>query len=301
MIEPFEAALADLLADRIGAVDAVQEVTRWSDGLPSLQPDETLVVVQVLDGELSADLGSDRDEELRRPGGIELRTSLRLEGRVRIAVEIGTASNPADRAAQRSVLMTAVDEVLAALHDDDVRTGAVWGDHPDQGFAIERFRLEQFEHATEPAEDFHRLDVSCRYRGRFWPVVPAIEGDVIEEPIRVRTALLDARLPVGLRARGGGPDVFAPVTLDLRAVGGAEPRLVARLAGAAPPGELVGDDTGVPPASVGYLPDESGRYRVVFRPAPALAASATARVVLSLSAPDRPTARVGEFEIQVEA
>jgi hypothetical protein len=108
-------------------------------------------------------------------------------------------------------------------------------------------------------------------------------------------------LPAGLRAVGGGADVTAPVLVDLRTLGGAPARLVARLAGAAPPGQLVGDTTGVPAGSVAYDPEDGGRFDLVFRPAGVLAGSAVARVVLSLAAEDHPTVRLGEFEIAVEA
>jgi hypothetical protein len=197
--------------------------------------------------------------------------------------------------------MRAVDAVLMVLHDPSVRDGRVWGDDHDQGFAIDRFRLARFEHPLEPVDQFRRIDVWCDYAGRFWPTTPVAEGERIEEPVRIRIAALDAVLPLGLRGRGGGPDVLAPVTLDLRTLGGAPARLVARLSGAAPPGELVGDTDGVPAGSVGYEPLDGGRFDVRFRPAAVLAGSATARVVLSLAAEDHSTVGIGEIEIAVEA
>lgn len=309
MIDPFEAALADLLADRVGPDPAVAVVTRWRDGMADPLGDEARVAVLVLDAQVSDELGGDRDEELRGAGDISLRASLRLAGQARITVEVATTDQAAEQVGQRAALVAATDAVLVALHDGEVRTGRVWGDDHDQGFAIDRFRLVRVAQPEEPPDQFRRLDIWCDYAGRFWPTEPLVEGDLIVAPIRVRSATLDPVLPQGVRAVGGGADVVAPVVVDLRTLGGADPRLVARLSGAAPPGTLVGDTVGVPEGSVAYEPADpgdgaggaGGRFEVVFRPAAVLAGSAIARVVLSLASEDRPTARLGEFEIAVEA
>jgi hypothetical protein len=306
MIEPFEAALADLLADRVGPHPAVAVVTRWRDGMADPLGDEARVAVLVHDAQVSDELGGDRDEELRGAGDISLRSSLRLAGQARITVEVATTDQAGEQAGQRSALVAAADAVLVALHDDDVRTGRAWGDDHDQGFAIDRFRLARLGHLDDPPDQFRRLDIWCGYAGRFWPTEPLVEGDLIAAPIRVRSATLDPVLPMGVRAVGGGADVVAPVVVDLRTLGGADRRLVARLSGAAPPGTLVGDTVGVPEGSVAYSPTDpadpgGGRFEVVFRPAAVLAGAAVARVVLSLAGGDHPTVRLGEFEIAVEA
>jgi hypothetical protein len=293
MIEPFEAALADLLADRVGPDPAVAVVTRWRDGMADPLGDEARVAILVLDAQVSDELGGDRDEELRGAGDISLRSSLRLAGQARITVEVAATDQAAEQVGQRAALVAATDAVLVALHDDGVRTGRAWGDDHDQGFAIDRFRLVRLAHLDDPPDQFRRLDIWCDYGGRFWPTEPLVEGDLIAEPIRVRSATLDPVLPLGVRAVGGGADV----------------RLVARLSGAAPPGSLVGDTIGVPEGWVAYDPaapaegadEASERFDVVFRPAAVLAGSAIARVVLSLAGGDHPTARLGEFEIAVEA
>jgi len=301
LIEPFEAALADLLADALATEDSVAVVTRWRDGMPNAQANAARVAVLVVDGALTDQVGGDRDEELRVLGDISLRSSVRLGGRIRISVEVATANQPAAQQGQRPAVMRAADSILVVLHDPAVRTGEVWGDDHDQGFAIDRFRLNRLEQPAEPPDQFRRLDVWCDYVGRFWPVEPLVEGELIEEPVRIRIATMDAVLPSGRRAQSGGPDVIAPVLIDLRTLGGAPARLVARLGGAAPPGELIGDADAVPAGSVAYEPIEGGRFEVRFRPADVLAGSAVARVVLSLAAEDHPTVRIGEFAIAVEA
>lgn len=301
MIEPFEAALTDLLADRVGPHPAVAVVTRWRDGMADPLGDEARVAVLVHDAQITDELGGDRDEELRQTGDISLRSSLRLAGQARVTVEVAATDDAAEQQGQRAALMAATDAVLVALHDDAVRTGRFWGEDHDQGFAIDRFRLVRLTHGDEPPDQYRRVDIHYDYRGRFWPTVPVVEGDLIAAPIRVRTVMLDAVLPSGVRAVGGGSDVTAPVVVDLQVLGGADSRLVARLAGAAPPGELVGDTTGAPEGSVAYDDGGTGRFDVVFRPADVVATSAVARVMLSLAGGDHPTVRLGEFEIEVEA
>jgi hypothetical protein len=299
VLDRFEAAAADLLADRIGTDPTVQAVVRPRDELPALVPGRARVTVRVADGTLGDALGQDLDERLG-PRGTSLRTTLGLGGRLRVTVEVGAA--PAQQAsAQRSAVRRAADAVLVALHDPDVRGGRVFGDAHEQGFAIDRLRLVRVEEPPadpDPATAHRRLEIWCEYAGRFWPTEPLAEGGVIEEPARLRMAFLDADLPTGLRARGGGPDLRLPVAIDLRTWGGAPPRLVARLAGAAPPATLVGDAAEVPAGSVGYLPDAAGRYAVVLRPA-AVTSAARARVQLALASASRPTVRIGEVAVEV--
>jgi len=294
VIEPFEAALADVLADRIGALADVLAIARPTGGVPALAADAARVTVSVVDATGPHRLGDDRDERL---GQAELRATLRLAGRVRVAVEVAEGG----AAGRRAVLWRATDAVLVALHDDAIHTGRFWGDAHAQGFAIDRFRLARVgEPVAEAATpDGRRIEVWYDFEGRFWPTEPVVEGDVIAAPIRSRLVLLDADLPDGVVAHSAGPEVVVPVGLDLRAWGGTEPRLVARLAGAAPPGQLLGDGAGVPAGSIGYLPGDDGRFAVRFRAAAALATPAVARVLLSLAAADRPTVRIGELRIAV--
>lgn len=299
MIEPFEAALADLLADRILTEDAVAAVTRPRDGLGAAPADEARVLVQVIDAALTADVGGDRDERLGSPGDLSTRPAVRAGGEVVISVEVGPATLPTDQQAQRRTVMEAADLVLAALHDPRVRSGTVFGDAHGQGFAIDGFRMRRLEHPGDPDPGFRRIDVVCEYQGRFWPVEELAAGDVIEAPIRTRLALLDPELPRGLRVTAGDPDLVIPIRLDLRARGGASDQLAARLAGAEPPGQLVGAEAA--PGWTAMPAAGDGSYPVVYRPPAALAAAALARVRLALVAADEPTVPVGQFEIEVAA
>lgn len=295
MIDPFEAALADLLADRLVGVPIVAAVTRPRDGLSAPPGDACRVSATVVDGATTAELGGDRPERLDRTTE---RTTLRLAGRIRLDVEIGSAAGPA-AAGQRTALWEAADAVLVALADPEVRSGRVWGEAHEQGFAIDRLA---FERITEPLppdpRDHRRLELWCSYEGRFWPVVALAEGGVIEEPIRTRVVVGDLDLPDGLVVTSGGADLIVPVRVDLRATGLAEPRLAARLLGASPPGSLIGDAEGVPAGFVGYLPDADDRFQVRFRPAPAPSAG-PATVVLALASADAPTVTVGRLDIEV--
>ncbi len=298
MIEPFEAALADLLADRIATEDAVAAVSRPRDGLGAAPGDAARVLVQVVDATLTGDVGGDRDERLGAPGDYQTRPSVHASGEVVVTVEIGTAPPP-QQPAQRATVMAAADLVLAALHDPGVRSGTVFGDAHGQGFAIDGFRLLRLVHPGDPDPGFRRIDVVCGYQGRFWPVEELAAGDVIEAPIRTRIALLDPELPSGLRVTAGDPDLVIPIRLDLRARGGAPDQLAARLAGAEPPGQLVGAEAAPGWTAMPAAPD--GSYPVVYRPPAALAAAALARVRLALVGADEPTTAVGAFEIEVAA
>ena len=296
MIDQFEIALADLLADRAGSHPAVQSVRRAGVEKPDPADGAALVVVAVVDAVACDEVGIDRPE--RVTATIE-RRSQRLGGRVKIEVSVGPSDGPGSGAQQRTALWQAADAVLVVVHNPEVRDGSVWGADHAHGFAIDGFRLARVSEPPPPdSGNDDRLDIWCDYAGRFWPVEPLIEGDVIVEPIPTRLVLLDARLPIGLAAQSGGPELVVPLGVDLRSFD-ATPRLVARLSGAAPPGELIGDDADVPTGSVGYLPDDRGRFTVVFRPASSLTAPADAHVGLGLASADRPTVTIGELQIKV--
>ncbi len=297
MIEPFEAALADLLADRVGGDAAVEAVFRPRDGLAPLDDDAARVLVRVADGRVPEEVGVDRLERLDRT---RERATLRLAGRVRIDVQIGAGSGPAAQR-QREVLWRAADAVLVALNDDDVRSGRVWGDAHEQGFAIDRFRCEEVREALPPAlPDHHHLEIGCGYEGRFWPVVAVAEGGVIRAPIRTRIVVGDLESPSGLRVPSGGGELVVGVRVDLRALGLAQPRLLGRLLGAEPPGSLVGEVDDVPEGAVAYSPDPDGVFRVRFQPA-APPAAGLATAVLSLASAEAPTVSVGRLQIEVTA
>lgn len=295
MIDPFEAALADLLADRLATEPTVAAVTRPRDGLGTPPADGCRVTASVVDAVTSEEIGGARPE-LVEP--TRERTTLRLSGHVGIDVEVGQAAGPA-ATVQRSILWRAADAVLVVLADPEVRSGRVWGDEHDQGFAVDRLACERITSEALPDEPGHRrLAISCAFDGRFWPVVAVAEGGVIEEPIRTRIAVGDPVLPTGLQATSGGADLVVPVRLDLRASGLAEPVLAARLLGSAPPGTLVGDADGVPAGSVGFAADADGVFSIRFRPEPP-PARGTATAVLSLAGVDGRPVTVGRLSIDV--
>lgn len=296
MIDPFEVAVADLLADRAGAHPAVGSVRRAGVAGPVATDGTAGVSVGVVDAVAGDEVGVDRDERVSRT--IE-RRSHRLTGRVRIALTVGPAGGPAGDSLRRANLWQAADMVLVVVHQPDVRDGSVWGADHEQGFAIDRFRLASVGEPTPPdTAGADRLDIWCDYAGRFWPVDPLVEGDIIVEPVPTRLLVHDTELPTGLFARAGGAELAVPLHVDVRTFD-ATPRLVARLGGAAPPGELLGDEDGAPPGWFGYPPDEHGTYTILFRPAAAIAAPADARVLLGLASADRPTVSIGELQIEV--
>jgi hypothetical protein len=280
MIDAFEARAADLLADRLSTT---AQVRLWVGAArPWLE------------------VGDDREQVRRGPGGFELRPVLRLAGELFIELEIGAPGEGGPGAAvQRQTLIGALDQLLVALNDGAVRDGTAFATDVDQGFELDGFRLDRVEQAPDALSDFRRIRAVYAYAGRFWPVQPALAGPAIET-LPTRIVVLPAKRPEVLAAVAGGPDLEIPIALDLRVRSTAIARVVARLLGASPPGALIGDPTGLPPGSVGYVPDD-GRFQLVYRPPVSLSKSTRVSVELSLSRQGGKGTRLDTLHIEVSA
>lgn len=307
MLDAFETKLADMLADRLAGETLIGDVRR--PRVDSTPPAATAarVTVEVVSAVPTAELGDDRLEVLGQSGAYELRPVLCLSGSVVVGLALGSASG-AEAQTQRGLLLQALDHVLLALHGPEVRNGSAFGAAPEQGFSLHAFRLERItavrSEVVPGAADDSGPHMYCCYAfaGRFWPVEPPVAGDIITT-LPTRIALLPAEVPSGdaaQRARAGGPDLEIPVRLDLRAMGGAAQRLIARLMGASPPGQLVGSAVEAPAGSVSYAVDPDGAYRVVYRPPTSLDGTARVRVRLALARAEGAAIAVDTLEIEVQ-
>jgi hypothetical protein len=296
VIDPFEARLADLVADRLGVAPEIDRVTRARDGLTDPAAGKARLTVQVLGAQPSTEVGDDTLE--RQPDGASLRPVLRLAGAAQIAVAVAAATGDADQAAERATLLAALDRLLVALHDGTVRDGSAFATGVDQGFALDGFRLEEIAPPVAAPDDFHRVVVRYSYSGRFWPLTPAVTGDRIRT-LPTRLAVLPF-LVTDARTTKAGQDLSLPIALELHSEAGATAQLTARLLGASPVGQLVGATAGLPPGSVGYSRGSDGRFTVVYRPPATVAAPATVRIAIALSSPDRPTVALGELAVVVQ-
>lgn len=300
MIDSFEQRLADLLADRVADAAEIQQVGRRRDGSAPAAAGRVLCTVEVTTAQPAREMGDDRREVRRGPNGFGLRPVLRLSGDAIVALEAAGGVAPNDQPGQRPALLRAVDQVLLALHDEDVRGGGAFATDEDQGFELDAFRFEGTgENADSAPLPFTRFELRYTYGGRFWPVQPDVPGDAILTPA-TRMAILPLDLPEPLTVHAGAADLAISIGASLGVAGGAEARVVARLRGATPPGQLVGDPTGVPAGAVGYVGDADGRYRIVYRPPATLGAPVTVRVALSLANRERPTVALGELRLRVQ-
>jgi hypothetical protein len=307
VLDAFETKLADMLADRLAGDTLIGDVRRpRADSTPPVATAARLTV-EVVAAAPTVELGDDRLEVLGQPGAYELRPVLSLTGGVVIALALGSATG-AEAETQRGLLLQALDHVLLALHGPDVRNGNAFGAAPEQGFSLHAFRLERITsvrgEVVPGAADESGPHMYCRYAfaGRFWPVEPPVAGDIITD-LPVRIALLPAEVAATggvARARAGGPDVEIPVHLDVRALGGATRRLIARLMGASPPGQLVGSAVDAPAGSVSYAADADGAYRVIYRPPASLDGTARVRIRLALARADGPAIEVETVALEVQ-
>jgi len=285
MLDAFEARLADLFADRLAGVPELRLPVRT----PPAAPPASLIqpVLRVVNVSAAPVLGDDAPRVRRLPGGLGLRTVLELQGVA--AVDLVAAVDVA-----RPVRLAALDAVLVALHAEDVRSGAAFADGTDQGFLLRGFRLSD---AVAPGEGEGPLRALFAFAGDFWPVRPDDSGPAIAT-IPTRLASLPVTVPAGLSVRAGGPDLVIPLTLDLRSLGAAPARVVARLRGAAPPGSLIGDAAPLP-GFTAYPVDADGVARLVFRPAAMVAAMAIAGIEVSLAGVVQPSVALAEISVRV--
>lgn len=298
MLNAFEQRLADLLADALAQTPAVDGVVRAGGPAVNASASAALITARVLSAAPREEVGDDRRELLRVPGGLDLRTLLRLSGEVLLEVTLARALNAGDAATQRASLMEALDALLAVLQDSALRSGEEFDTDEDQGFELDSFVLRSVDSQHDSPDDVRAFRVLCRYSGRFWPVEPALAGPAIER-IPTRIAVLPAKFPASVRARASDGDVRVPIEVDLRELGGARGLLVARLLGSTPPGALVPDSAGAPAGSAGFAPQADGRFEVVYRPPASLAGQVRVRVRLGLASAERGTLEVGELSIEV--
>jgi hypothetical protein len=290
VLEAFEARLADLLADALAGTAGLAVPSRGPpDAIPAA---DVAPFVQVIRAETEPVLGDDAPVTRRVAGSLRLRTVLVLHGEVRVSL---VAANDVAQPAR----LAALDTVLVALQDESVRQGRAFDDDTDQGFELRGFRFLR----AAPAGGSTPLSAATwelvfAYEGDFWPVRPEPEGPAITTIPR-RLVPLPVAVPEVLSARAGGADVTIPLQLDLRTIGGAAPRVVARLRGAAPPGTLLGDAAGAPPGFVSVPVDADGIAELDYRPPAVLAAPTRVRIAASLAGEDRPTVALAELVIQV--
>ena len=305
MLDEFELRLADLIADELAGVQALQLVTRTRSDLGTVvtEPDGVAIIVHTLNADSSRIMGDDALERRGTKGQYRLRTTLRLSGQVAADIAIRTeGGNDLDQ--RRSRLVQILDALLVALQDETVRNGRAFLTDTDQGFELDGFRLATVAELTPAAsaftlpEGFGAIRATYDFSGRFWPVQPEAEGDAITA-LPTRIAVMPVLAPERLSATAGAADLTVPLQLDLRLLNGATGRVLGRLKGASPPGSLQGDNAGVPAGWTAFAYDPNGTVSVVYRPPGALGAPARVQVSLALSREGRPSIPLGEFAIQV--
>ena len=302
MLDSFEIRLADMVAN--GLADAgtagTVAVVRPRDDLLVLvveNPDRVMIAAQVLSASPSHHLGDDSRERLGRKNDYRMRTTLHFDGEVALDFQISPTPAESDPADFRSNLLQIVDLVLVLLHAANVRNGEAFKTEDDLGFELDGFRLVGIGPLPNEPASTHAMRVLYRYSGRFWPVEAEAVGETITA-LPTRIAVLPIQIPENVQATAGGEDAQISVPVDLRAFDGAPVSLVARMEGASPPGQLIGDATdtlGV----VSYSPTTPGTFTVVYRPPASLSSDAQIRVALSLSHSGQRTVELGRFAIKV--
>ncbi|MEX2262660.1 MAG: hypothetical protein WD696_11955 [Bryobacteraceae bacterium] len=304
MLDSFETRLADVIADELPPA-TVQLVARPRNDLAAAagQADGVVLVVQTMSAASERVMGDDARERRGARGQYRLRTVIRLRGQVSIDAVIRPGGG-AEVNERRRILMSAIDALLVAMQDEDFRTGRGFRTDEDLGFELDSFRfagLSQLEPSPGgfriPTE-FEGIRVLYDFSGLFWPVEAEPEGLHIAA-LPTRLAVLPAQVPERIGATAGGADVNIPIGLDLRAMNGASPRVLARLRGASPPGSLVGDTVNVPAGWTAFVPAADGVLTVVYRPPAVLAAPTRVRVTTALSREEGPSAHLADFVIEV--
>ncbi|MCI0508183.1 MAG: hypothetical protein L0Z73_19065 [Gammaproteobacteria bacterium] len=300
MLDPFESRLADMLSDGLAGMDNI--VVRPRDDLADLlvaDTDRVVIVVRLLTAASDNQLGDDARERLGQRGDYQLRASLFLTGEV--AVDFIVAETPQDGDAElnRPLLLKVLDKALVVLHEENLRKGRAFQTGNDIGFDLTGFRLTGLGPVAEQKDNFRMLRATYHYAGRFWPVELLAEGNVIQT-LPTRIAVLPVQIPQNIQANAGSEDVTIPLHVDLRSLNGAPVRLVARMKGASPPGQLVGDTTNVPPGGyVAYIPNAEGVFELVYRPPASLSNDTQVRISLGLAHTERATISLGELSIRV--
>jgi hypothetical protein len=300
MLDSFESRLTDMLADGMAGVDNV--VVRPRDDIAELVDADTgrvVIVVRLLTASADNQLGDDARERLGQRGEYQLRTSLFLTGDVAVEFIVAETPKHEDMELNRPLLMQVLDKALVVLHAENLRKGRAFQTDTDLGFDLTGFRLTEIAPVPEQTDNIRKLRATYRYAGRFWPMGTPAQGDVIQT-LPTRIAVLPIQIPQNILAKAGGEDITIPLQVDLRSLNGAPVRLVARMQGASPPGQLIGDTTNVPAGGyVAFAPDEEGLYALVYRPPASLSNNTRVRISLGLAHPEHATISLGELIIQV--
>lgn len=289
-----------MLADGLAGSDNI--VVRPRDDITDLldaNSDRVVIIVRLLTATSDNQLGDDARERLGQRGDYQLRTSLFLTGEVAVDFIVAVTPRRGDAEFNRPLLMQVLDRALVVLHEEDLRKGHAFQTGDDLGFDLTGFRLTEFGPVPEQTESFRTLRACYEYAGRFWPVEVPAEGDVIQT-LPTRIAVLPVHIPEKIQATAGGDDVTVPLNVDLRPLNGAPVRMVARMKGASPPGELVGDTANVPEGGyVAYEPGAEQIFELVYRPPVSLSNDTRVRISLGLAHTDRRTISLGELSIRV--
>ena len=299
MLDPFESRLADILSN--GLADSDNVVVRPRDDIADLLDEaaqRVVIIVRLLTATADNHLGDDARERLGQRGNYQLRKSLFLAGKVAVDFVVAETPKNEDPRLNRPLLLQVLDRALVVLHEENLRKGSAFQTGDDLGFDLEGFRLTELGPVPQQPDNIRALRAVYRYAGRFWPVETPAEGDEIQT-LPTRTAVLPIRIPENIKANAGGADVTVPLHVDLRALNGAPARLVARMKGASPPGELIGDTTDVPAGYVAYEPNASNVFELVYRPPASLSNDTRVRISLGLAHAERRTISLGELTIRV--
>jgi hypothetical protein len=301
MLDPFESRLAGILSDGLTGTDHI--VVRPRDDIADLLNEaaqRVVIVVRLLTAEADNHLGDDARERLGQRGNYQLRRSLFLTGTVAVDFIIAETPKNGDALVNRPLLLQVLDQALVVLHEENLRNGRAFQTGDDLGFDLDGFRLTELGPIPQEPGNMRTLRAVYKYAGRFWPVETPAEGDAIET-LPTRIAVLPIRIPENIQAHAGGADVTIPLHVDLRALNGAPARLVARLLGASPPGELIGDTADIPAGYVSYEPNASDVFELVYRPPANLSNDTRVRISLGLAHPERRTISLGELTIKVSS
>jgi len=289
-----------MLSDGLAGSDSI--VVRPRDDITDLLDADTgrvVIIVRLLSAASDNQLGDDARERLGERGDYQLRASLFLTGEVAVDFIVAETPGQGDAGLNRPLLLQVLDQALVVLHQEELRKGHAFQTGDDLGFDLTGFRLTGLAPVPEQAESFRILRATYEYAGRFWPVEAPAEGDVIQT-LPTRIAVLPVQIPENILANAGGDDVTVPLNVDLRPLNGAPVRMVARMKGASPPGELVGDTSNVPAGGyVAYEPGDEQIFELVYRPPAILSNDTRVRISLGLAHTDRRTISLGELSIRV--
>lgn len=263
MLNAFEQRLIELLTDTFaGPPPAGEPRVRVlaRAGEPAPANTDVSIAVELRQATVWPDFGDDALTERRVGDAWRLRTEFALSGEA----SMGLAALTGTPAQRRERLMRGLDRLLVALGPPDIRHGTAFQTSEDRGFAIDGFRLVRWDADPLELPDPNRARLVYAWHGHFWPVREEPEGPAIAV-LPTRVAVLPMRLPERLVVRAGSGANPVPVRVDLRATGGASPRLFARIKGTGP-GVLVGSGVVAADGFVGSEPAADGVFPLTYQP-----------------------------------